>query len=180
MLSEVQRQKLPNVFGMYDIDQNGYIDLDDFDLLCQKVMANKQLPMSSPEATTLREKFAKRFGHMQQFADPGNPDRITIDQWLAYITETMDDPQAYDAEITGTASFIFSLFDTNRDDTLSLGEFHQYFQSLGLDDTCAAELYTRLGLNDDATVSKDQYLVLLDQFFKSEDPSAPGNILFGR
>lgn len=180
MLTDVQRERLPRAFRMYDIDKNGFIDLDDFELLRQRVMALKQLPLDSPEAQALSERFVKRFQHMQQFADPAEPHRVTVSQWLAYIDHVNSDPQTYEAQISGTGGFIFSLFDLNGDGALSLEEFRQYFQSLGLDEDAASELYSRLGLADDELVSKEQYQVLLDQFFKSEDTTAPGTILFGR
>ncbi|NEO24115.1 hypothetical protein, partial [Moorena sp. SIO4A5] len=99
---------------------------------------------------------------------------------LAYIENILNDQDAYEAQIKGIASFVFSVFDTNGDEQLDLEEYRQWYRSAGRDENFANEVFKRLNLKDDDSISKEKHIELLDQFFRSEDPEAPGNFVFGK
>ncbi|NEP28761.1 MAG: hypothetical protein F6K49_45090, partial [Moorea sp. SIO3I6] len=56
-----------------------------------------------------------------------------LEEWLVYIENVLNDPGAYEAEIRGIASFVFSIFDTNGDEQLDLEEYRQVYRAAGRD-----------------------------------------------
>ncbi|WP_269087093.1 hypothetical protein [Moorena bouillonii] len=43
----------------------------------------------------------------------------------------------------------------------------------------ANEVFKRLNFKDDDSITKEKHIELIDQFFRSEYPEAPGNFIFG-
>jgi juvenile hormone diol kinase len=180
MLTELQKQKLPRLFSMYDGDNNGFIQQDDFERILQQYSQFRNWTPDSPEYKSLQSKLMSRWNSMQKFADTNDDNKISLDEWLAYVDNLINDKQAYEAEVNGIVSFLFSLFDVDGNDQLDLSEYRQFYRTVGLDENAANEVFKQLNLKDNDYISKEKHLELIDQFFRSEDPEATGNFVFGR
>ncbi|NET03476.1 MAG: hypothetical protein F6K16_01800 [Symploca sp. SIO2B6] len=180
MLSQLQKQKLPRLFAKYDADKNGFIEQADFERFLKTYSQFRGWTPDSPEYNSFQSKLTSRWNSMQKYADTNRDDKISLDEWLVYIDNVLNDQEAYEAQLHGIAAFAFSVFDINGDNQLSLEEYRQFYKAGGLGENEANEIFRRLNLSDDDSISKEKYLELIDQFFRSEDPEAPGNFLFGK
>ena len=179
MLSELQKKKLPKLFEMYDGDNSGFIDQADFDRFLKNFSQVRNWTPESPEYNSLQSKFKSRWNHMQEVVDTDSDNKISLDEWLVYIDNLLNDPQAYEAEVNGIVALVFSVFDVDGNEQLNLEEYQQFFQAHNQDKSNANETFKKLNLKDDEYISKKQHMELINQFFKSEDPDAPGNFLWG-
>lgn len=180
MLSELQKQKLPRLFAMYDADNSGSIEQVDFEQLLKSYSQVRNWTPESPEYNSLQSKLVSRWESMQKVTDTNSDNKISLDEWLVYIDNLLNDSQAYEAEVNGIAAFVFSVFDVDGNEQLSLEEYRQLYKAEDLDENNANEIFKQLKLKDEDSISKEQYLELVNQFFRSEDPEAPGNLVFGK
>ncbi|NEO93010.1 MAG: hypothetical protein F6K56_23390 [Moorea sp. SIO3G5] len=180
MLTEFQKQKLPRLFEMYDADNNGFIEQADFERFLETYSQLRSWEPGSPNYNSFQSKLMSRWDSMQKFADTNRDNRISLEEWLKYIENILKDQGVYEAEIRGIAGFVFSVFDTNGDDQLDLEEYRQFYRTSGHDENMANEVFKRLNFKDDDSITKEKHIELIDQFFYSEDPEAPGNFIFGQ
>ncbi|NEP49144.1 MAG: hypothetical protein F6K65_10085 [Moorea sp. SIO3C2] len=180
MLTELQKQKFPRLFEMYDADNNGFIEQADFERFLETYSQLRSWEPGSPNYNSFQSKLMSRWDSMQKFADTNRDNRISLEEWLVYIENILNDQDAYEAEIKGIAGFVFSVFDTNGDEQLDLEEYRQWYRTASLDENYANEVFKRLNLKDDESISKEKHIELIDEFFRSEDPEAPGNFVFGQ
>jgi juvenile hormone diol kinase len=179
VLSDLQRYKLPRLFAAYDADDNGAIELKDFDRLLHQFAAFRGWNEGSPPYERLRSGLVNRWHHMRKFADRDGDGSVNLEEWLAYMDAVIDDPVAYEAELYGVAGAVFSVFDLDDDNALSTEELRALYRAMGLGPTTEKAMYERLGMGPGGRITKHRFLDLFDEFLTSPDPEAPGNWLFG-
>lgn len=179
MLTEYQRKKLPNLFKLYDADGNGFIEAGDFDamhaLFCQVAGWEK----GSKAYELFKKGLSVRWERIRTHADTNRDDRVSLAEWLAYVDKMLQSEEAYDIEVKAIGGMTFLAFDPNLDGRLSLPEFKNWHRALRLNPGQAEALFYRLDLNQDGSISIDELLGLVRQFFTSDNPTDPGNGLFG-
>ena len=85
MLTEFQRRKLPNLFKFYDADGSGYIAATDFDAIHATFCQAAGWEKGSPQFETFKSRLANRWINIQKHADANNDNRVSLDEWLAYM-----------------------------------------------------------------------------------------------
>jgi juvenile hormone diol kinase len=179
MLTELQKRKLRRLFKFYDSNGNGFIEAADFDLIHTRFCQAAGWERGSASYERLRAGLSNRWKRIQAHADTNRDNRVSLEEWLSYVDQMLQSDEAYEAEVKGIASMAFQAFDRNRDERIDLEEYRGLHRAHGLDAATAEELFRDLDLNRDGFISHDEYLHLIGQFYKSEDPGAPGNRLFG-
>jgi juvenile hormone diol kinase len=179
MLTELQKKKLPNLFKLYDADGNGYIEAADFDALhatfCQAAGWGK----GSPQYEALKAHLATRWVSMQKNADANNDNRVSLDEWLAYVDRMLESDEQYRAEVEGIVALIFQAFDRDKNGLIDRDEYERWHRARRLDAKSAGALFSAMDLNKDGFISVEETLELLRQFFKGNNSADPGNQLFG-
>ncbi|NER84314.1 MAG: hypothetical protein F6K42_33220 [Leptolyngbya sp. SIO1D8] len=77
------------------------------------------------------------------------------------------------------ASLIFDAIDADEDGYLDLSEWQRLFQVYGIPVIYAEAAFSRLDQNQDRQFSKSEVLPLVEEFYYSQAPDAPGNFIFG-
>ena len=72
-----------------------------------------------------------------------------------------------------------SVFDTDHNGYISLNEYLDLFIGLRIEVRFAPMSFAKLDLNQDGQISKNELVKSVEEFLKSNDPSASGNWLFG-
>ena len=175
MLTEFQREKLPRVFALYDADNNGFIEQSDFERLLQTLAQARNWEPGTPEYDVLEEKLMSRWDNIRKSADVNRDGRVSLDEWLANIDHMLQ----FETEAKAITGSIFGVFDRDGDDKLDVEEYKELYRAIGLDESFAADYFQGLDLNDDGYISRDEFVTLAQQFFRSNDRQAAGNLLFG-
>jgi Ca2+-binding EF-hand superfamily protein len=179
MLTELQKRKLPNLFALHDLNKDGELEQSDFTQYTRKIASTRGWAPGTPQYKELLSKFMVFWEGLRRMADTRHDQRITLDTWFAYWEQILGTEGMYDQILQPLADLVFKLLDSNGDGAVKADEYALLYSSGGLDPKLAAAAFSRLDLDHDGELSIDELLKSLGQFFRSNDPEAPGNWLLG-
>lgn len=181
-LTDLQTRKLMKLFGMYDADNSGVLKLHNFQTLIDRLAQLRGWRSDSPEYTRISDKFMHRWLHMKaEIKDRlrGSKDgSITLEEWLGFYGQVLSD-NTYRDHIYEVTSLIFDAVDVDANGHLNLDEWRQLFRVYGIPVIYAPEAFSRIDLDGDRQLSKDEVLQRVEEFYYSQDPHEPGNYMFG-
>jgi len=179
MLTDLQKKKLTRYFRVYDVDDNGTISLQDFERVAENVRALHGVDPLSPAHTGLRAGFMLRWNALATSADQDKDGRVDLDEWLSYWDGVLGDEARYEAEIATVTERLFEVFDTDEDGVLGADEFCNFYGVYGLKSALARQVFMDLDEDGDGRVTREELMAMAHQFYRGDDPDAPGNRLFG-
>lgn len=179
MLSDLQTKKLTRYFQVYDIDDDGHIDSADFDRIVHNVMILHWAEEGSETTDALREAYRRFWQGLKTAADGDGDGGVSLDEWLAYWQVALENDDRYETEVHALTNRLFTVFDLDEDDTIGAAEFMDFFGVFGLQVDLAESVFVELDTNGDGVISRDELLDVARDFYRSDDPEAPGNLLFG-
>lgn len=179
MLSDLQQQKLTRYFRVYDVDDDGRIARPDFERVVENVRA---LYGADPHSTVhrgLQQDYLRRWEALRASADADDDGGVDLGEWLAYWAGVLDDEARYQAEVASVAHKLFEIFDTDQDGVLGPDEFCNFYGVYGLKSALARQVFLDLDADGDGIVTHEELMEMAHEFYRSDDPAAPGNRLFG-
>lgn len=179
MLSDLQKQKLTRYFRVYDVDDNGAISLPDFERVVENVRALYGADERSSIHSGLRDGYLLRWSALSTSADKDRDGGVDLDEWLAYWDGVLADDVRYEVEIVAVTERLFEVFDTDEDGVLGADEFCNFYGVYGLKSAMARQVFRDLDQDGDGRVTRNELMEMAHQFYRSDDPAAPGNRLFG-
>jgi juvenile hormone diol kinase len=179
MLSDLQRQKLTRYFRVYDVNDDGQIGPADFLRVVENVRILHGLKDGSPQHEALLGGYLNRWESMRTSADADADGGVDLGEWLDYWEALVADDARYEKEMGRHIDRILEIFDTDEDGILGPDEFCDFFGTYGLSTALARSVFLDLDANSDGAVSRDELRQMADQFYRGDDPEAPGNRFFG-
>ncbi|MDV3351019.1 calcium-binding protein [Leptolyngbyaceae cyanobacterium CCMR0082] len=179
MLTELQNRKLLKLFCMYDCDRDGFLVCKDFENIATKLAKVKNLGARSPKVLALKERFLQAWKSLLSGADSNSDKKISLQEWLTYYDDVLGNKDRYFKEVQSLMKLIFEVFDTNGDGQLCTEEWAELFQVYNVHPAYAPLAFEQLDMNGDGFLSKDEILVLIDDFFCGDDPTSVANSMFG-
>jgi len=179
MLTDLQRKKLTRYFHLYDRDGDGNIGPADFERVVENVRIMSGLSPESHRHQGLRRTYLARWESLRRSADADQDGRIDVSDWLAYWDGVLQADDRYQAEVASVVRRLFDFFDADQDGYIGLHEFSDLYASYGLSSALARSIFTDLDVNHDGMISRQELLDIGHHFYRGDDPSAPGNRLFG-
>ncbi|MEB3356303.1 MAG: EF-hand domain-containing protein [Synechococcales bacterium] len=179
MLTDLQKIKLTKLFGMYDAQNNGSLDVKDFENIAKKIAHFRNWSSRSPQYIILYEKLMRKWKSMLQRADTTHNKKVSLAEWLTYYDEALADQGTYANEIQTLMESLFESFDRDNDGLISQEEWGELLCVYSISPVYAPLIFSRLDGNEDGHLSKDEVMQLLQEFFYSNDPDTPANIMFG-
>ena len=179
MLSPLQIQKLTRYFRVYDVDDDGSIGKADFERVLENLRALHDLRDGAPRWAALRQAYLHRWEAVRTSADVDEDGGVDLGEWLDYWDALLADGDRYDAEVSGLVDRLHALFDTDESGRIDVDEFCNFYGAFGLRAEVAREVFDGLDGNGDGTVSRAELTEMAHQFYRSDDPAAPGNRLYG-
>ncbi|WP_424188275.1 EF-hand domain-containing protein [Actinokineospora sp. G85] len=174
MPATIQERKLDRLFTILDTDNNGYIEQSDFELFAAKVIDGAGAK-ETPEARIVRRQAASFWSTLSEALDADGDERVSRDEFAS----TADLEPVLDAAIKLGVS-ARDVTDIDHDGRISLSEWVTLDAMLGIPRTDSEEGFHALDTDGDGFVSQPEYVRGVEQFFRSEDASAPGNWAFGK
>lgn len=179
MLTEFQKQKLPRLFALHDLNRDGVINRADFEDYARMIAATRGWGTDSPEYNELFGRFLTFWNGLEQIAKSRGVRHVTLNEWFEHWDQLLNTKGQYEQVIEPIGRMIFTILDQDGDGSVTFNEYAATFKYSGLDEDDAGPAFKRLDLNRDGKLSVDEILVLADQFFRSNDRAQPGNALFG-
>ena len=182
MLSELRIRKLTKLFAMYDAQNHGFLQFSDFERIVHKLADLRGWKPGEEKYERLNNKYALRWIAMQakikQKINKKMDYKIHIDEWLRYHELTFRD-ESYRQEVNSISELIFDIIDLDESGNLDRQEWMVLFQVLNIPVVYVAETFDKIDRNHDGSIGKEEFLPLLEEFYYSDDPNAPGNGIFG-
>ena len=156
MLTDLQRRKMSRLFKVYDADGNGFIEESDLLRIAHNFAEQRGLAPGTEGYNQLRSKFLFVWEYLQKFGDPNRDYAVSLSEFLSYAQEVLE--ENYASVIGSTGSFLFELIDA---------------------DGLVKDIFAKLDLNADSTISTEEFAKLGYDFHYSDDPLNPANWFFG-
>jgi juvenile hormone diol kinase len=112
-------------------------------------------------------------------ADPSSDQRISLQEWLAFQDQILGTPGMYESFSKPIGSLVWEIMDGDGDGAASPSDYAAIYTWRGLNPQNAVENFKQLDLNGDGLLTLDEIKVLVEQFYRSDDPQQPGNWFFG-
>lgn len=181
MLTELQEEKMTHYFNILDFDNNGVIEREDFTAIAENLNILWRFKEGSEDYDRIIKKFEDSWTHFRERVDYEDFHNATLGEWLEFTDKhVINGGEAFfDQYVFDVTREIFDHFDTNRDGFISLDEYIDLFMAYRIEIRYSAKSYTKLDLNDDDLLSREEMLSAVDEFFRSDERNAPGNWLYG-
>lgn len=179
MLSDLQTKKLTRYFDVYDIDDDGRIGAADFERILENVRILRGEREGTPGYAALRGAYMDLWASLSTWADVDSDGGVDLEEWLAYWQIVLEDDDRSEAEVAALADRLFRVFDTDEDGEIGPDEFSDFYGVFGLGEDLARSVFMELDLDGDSVITRDELLEIAAQFYRSDDPGAAGNVLFG-
>ena len=199
-LSELQKRKLKKLFDLYDIDGSGFITQADYQKMAQSQAELQGYQPGSLEYNIISSQFRTLWNDLQKEIDFNNDGQITLEEFLEHKDKQLNFNEGYrplwlERADTATAqsyersydqdviakltNLIFERVDVDGSGEISGSEYKNGFLAHLSDESLKDEVFTKLDLNGDGHLSKQEVLKLVHDYFYSDDPEAPGNWILG-
>lgn len=181
MLTEFQETKLRIFFDLLDHDRNGFVEKDDFLSIGENLRMILMLKEKDNEHLRIIKICQKAWEDIYAYVDQNRDQRASIHEWLMYANERIVNCRKleYDNSVNMVVDYIFNLFDRNHDNSISIQEYLNLFMTFRLEARHSAKAFIRLDRNEDNLISKEEFYTGTEEFFRSNNPKARGNWLFG-
>jgi hypothetical protein len=181
MLTDLQKAKLTHYFRLLDFDNNGTIEEDDFVAIAENLCVLWNIKPGSPDYDKYVGMFRRSWSDFRNNVEHKDPKHATLAEWLDFADHHIVNgtDEFFKQYVVKTTEEIFDCFDVNKDGYIALDEYIDLFMAYHIQVRFSAKSYIKLDLNQDDLLSKEEMVTGFKEFFKSDDPNAHGNWLFG-
>lgn len=184
MLSEFRLRKLRHEFRSNDFDRSGYLEFSDYEGTMQELCRVQGISLDS-EAYRSRFALLKTFWEqLEQFGDSNKDGKVSEEEFCTFFeslfasggSPTLDNTPAW---LAGLTDAYFEILDADGNGDIGLSEYTTYCSVRHIPAAVAAEAFSKLDLNGDGGLSKEEVRQLVLDFYFSDNLDAPGNNLYG-
>lgn len=176
MASELQRRKVSGVFNAMDVDGDGFLEKEDFEALTARWTGVRGQAPGDPGHDRLTAIMMGWWEMLLAASDQDRDGKASLDEVLLVVDKLPDMLEA----VRATADAMFDAVDENGDDQISTAEYRQLIETWNGRPTDTDEIFHRLDLDGDGTLSRDEFAHLWTEFWAGDDPTSPGTWVFGR
>ncbi|MER6850116.1 EF-hand domain-containing protein [Streptomyces flaveolus] len=175
MASGFQRAKIQAMFDAFDADGNGYLEEGDFEALAARWGRLPRVAASPELAGRVRSVTLGWWPYLAEAADADGGGQVGMDELMTVVDRL---PLMREA-VAATAETIFDAVDENGDGRISRVEHQRLIDTWHGRSTTTGEVFDRLDQDGDGYLSRTEFALLWTQFWISDDPAEPGNVMCG-
>jgi Ca2+-binding EF-hand superfamily protein len=174
VLTALQTKKLEHLFHLHDENKNGFVERVDFERLVERFEARR----AGPPDPELRKLWMAQWQAIAAGEHPRGSGQVPLESWLALWNAVLQ--ASFEDRVLSLVEHLFRGMDTDGDGEITSNEYRTWFEILGIDRAQSDEVFQRCDLDGDGHITKSEWLLLVEDFFFSDDPSAVGNDIFGK
>jgi len=172
-VSDLRRRKLTAVFNAVDDNGNGFWELDDMKRIADGFAARSGWSEDSHEFQSLSKLLGDWWNWLRTGADIDIDGKVSLDEFVTTVAQFEQENHLRGLQL------IFDVFDPSGDGTISGEEYRGLATIFHIDPAQADEIFLRLDLNGNGSISREEFTQLWIDFWYSEDEGAAGNWMFG-
>lgn len=181
MLGDLQRRKAAYYFDLIDEDDNGLIEPADFRLRAER-LAEAFDVTDDVERERLRQRVMEWWEHLSTLADINDDEQITREEWRQYwrrfnVAVTMGNTPQSIENLQRAARKTFRAVDHTDSGQISEEEFSAWLEAWDIDE--GEPVFQRLDRDEKGFLTEADLAEATTEFYLSNDPTAPGNVLYG-
>ncbi|MEU4730653.1 EF-hand domain-containing protein [Streptomyces sp. NPDC023588] len=182
MTNALLERKLDRAFAHLDADGSGVIDSDDIIALGSRLLSALAEPATSPKATLVMGGLADFWQDLFTELDIDRDGKVTPEEYKQGMTRLYaQGGPAYDRSFRPMVQAILTIVDTDGDGRISPAEFHKAQEAFDtkLSPADAEALFQRIDADGDGTLTVDELMNAVREYYTGTEEDAPGNLLFG-
>jgi TerC family integral membrane protein len=179
-LTSGQRALLNRRFAVLDTDRSGAWQLADYERQARRLCGSCGHAPDSLAGQAIAAGQRTLFSALLAHMDANGDRQITPDEFAAAAGRPIQDRPGFDAAVAAAAHSLFQAADRDGNGVLDAAEYARLAAAYGASTQQAAQAFARLDLDRNGVLDTAELTQGISQFFTSPDPSAPGNLAFGR
>ncbi|MFC5827273.1 EF-hand domain-containing protein [Nonomuraea insulae] len=178
--TEYLAQKFRRRFDLFDANGDGQLEKEDFEATAQAFLDTFDVPEDSPRGRAVRAAYAGLWNALIHAADDDRDGRLTPAEFTAYLSSADFRAHGYDVTFGRVAEAVIAVCDTSGDGLISYPEFQRVPGVDRLPEPERRAAFEALDKDGSGTLDLRELQAAQRQYYTSDDPGAPGNLLFGR
>ncbi len=182
MLAPIQKKKLIKLFTMFDVNNSGKLKLSDFETIAKKFCKLQGYKSDSQEAIEVVDRFCYRWiylkGEIERDVHHARGANVTLEEWLIFHENKLNE-ESFKAHLNKLREIIFEVIDINNNAQIEQSEWRNLFEIYQIPVVYCDETFALIDGDQDGIISREELFQRLDEFYYSQDESAPGNYIFG-
>ncbi|CAG0906939.1 unnamed protein product, partial [Cyprideis torosa] len=178
--SEIFKRKMKTLFRFSDVNQDGKLTWDDFEVASREIV--KFGGLTKEEADEFKKYQRMKWDFFFDLKGVNSDqDFLTEDQYLTAMAEMINIPEVedegnYDEYVV---PFFFKALDLNGDGKISMKEYIKLFQAHGVPEREAMKAFKSLDVNGDGEVSFNEFCAANLEYMFCEVEDKPCKEMFG-
>jgi hypothetical protein len=112
-------------------------------------------------------------------SDTNGDGKVTLEEYLADRERIASVKDVYEARTIKLVTFLMSFLDLDGDSKFNYDDVTRFAKAYGFFQEDGEKYFKNMDSDRDGYITTDQLYKIVDQYFHSNDPEAPGNWLFG-
>ncbi|XP_047474754.1 sarcoplasmic calcium-binding protein-like isoform X2 [Penaeus chinensis] len=169
------RQKMRTHHQVIDINKDGVVSWDDFEVLIARFT---ELGHLSPKEIS---KFRDALRHVweEEWGASGDPYIFIGQEQFLMQMEHVVNTKSLRKRVASPLPYFFNAVDRDGSGEISIEEFKIFYSCLGLSEQTAEESFASIDLNKDGKLSKKEFIKLGRDFFLTEKEHKPSKLFWG-
>lgn len=175
MLSEYHRKKLLHYFSRLDVDNSGFINKSDVEILAQRFANVREAELGSEIHKDLLLKLLEILGNFESKADSDGDAQINPEEFCQTLEKRVLNLDYNDPSI----ETLFDIIDLDGDGHISQQEHRLFFSLFDLDAEQSALVFSKLDTDEDGILAKKEFIFAKKEYLNEREPGAAGNWFWG-
>ncbi|MBD2595605.1 EF-hand domain-containing protein [Nostoc spongiaeforme FACHB-130] len=175
MLSEYHRKKLLHHFQCLDANNSGFIGKEDAEIFAERFTKILSAELGSEIHKDLLLKWLDIWEKFWSKADLDGDGKVSAEEFCQGIEQAVSNPDYNDPVI----ETLFDIVDLDSDGHISQPEHRLFFSVFDLDAEKSAFVFSKLDIDQDGILSKEEFVCAKRQFLTEKEPGAVGNWFWG-
>lgn len=182
MATKFQISKYRHMFNVFDTNSDGSFEQDDTMQVVAKMAELRGISRDSASYKKLHGDYESWWQMLGQQLDADHDGRVTEDEFVTFWVNFADQAQAGNEALAflliASGEMNFDLLDSDGDGAISLEEYTHWLKAQNVDTDYEA-CFKTLDLDSNGSLNRSEAGKLLRNFILSDDPTAPGTLLYG-
>ncbi|MDX2393602.1 EF-hand domain-containing protein [Streptomyces sp. DK15] len=176
MASVFQQDKIRAMFTAFDVDGDGCLQKKDFEALVGRWGQLPGVEAGTKLHARVESAVMGWWEHMLEAGDTNKDGKLSVEEFYALV----DRLPAMKEGLAETADAIFDAIDADGNGRISRSEHRQLIDTWHGRSIDTEDVFDLLDLDADGHISRQEFAVLWTQFWISDDPTEPGNLVCGK
>lgn len=170
-------QKFNYLFDWFDHTRDGYLSREDFEQIAD-VFARQAPDHAREHRDAILAAFMRWWEVLVAAGAADSGQRVSRERFQAAMRSHIIQDEHFEPIIFGIIDGLMNALD-NGTGQLTFDEYVAMYQALGIPPETSSPAFRKLDRDGSGTISHAEFRTAIDEFYRSDDPEAPGHWLLG-